>query len=118
MPITERIKEKASAIGHTFASIERELNFANGSIRKWDNSVPSSDKLLKVAHILGVTTDWLLTGEETIASSQQLTHPESEAMLYEIIDAYRVADKEQRRAILQAALGTNNKPKGYTVNKH
>jgi len=104
MSMTERIKNEASTIGHTFASIERELNLANGSIRKWDVSTPSGDKLLKVAQLLNVTTDWLLTGEGDPKPSMQ--NNDSEDGLVSLIIAFHSADKQKRKAILQAALGT------------
>jgi len=63
MTSTEKIKEAAAKQGHTFASLERELGFAQGSIRKWDNSIPSADKLAKVAELLSVSIDWLITDE-------------------------------------------------------
>lgn len=46
----------------------RELNLRAGlgvnSIYKWKTTTPSSDKVEKVAHVLGVTTDYLLNGRE------------------------------------------------------
>ena len=63
MTLTERIKLVCAPLNHTFASIERELEFGQGTIRKWDTSIPSADKLLKVAQLLNTTTDWLLTGK-------------------------------------------------------
>ena len=63
MTLTERIKLLSAPLNHTFASIERKLEFGQGTIRKWDTNIPSADKLLKVAQLLDTTTDWLLTGK-------------------------------------------------------
>lgn len=54
--ITQLIKEK----GYTIAKIEKELDFGNGAIRRWDTSSPSCDKLVKLADFLNVSVDYLL----------------------------------------------------------
>ena len=41
------------------------MGFSNGLISKWKNSVPSHDRLKKVADYFGVTSDYLMTGEKT-----------------------------------------------------
>lgn len=40
--------------------MERKLDFANSSIRRWDDRKPSIDKLQKVADYFDVSTDYLL----------------------------------------------------------
>ena len=62
MELTERIKSLAAEKGYTLASIERELSFGQGSIRKWSNAAPSADKLYKVAKLFEVSMEFLLTG--------------------------------------------------------
>jgi len=64
MSISERIKIEGAKSSYTLASIERELGLANGSIRRWDTSIPSADKLYKVAKLLNVTMDYLYIGTE------------------------------------------------------
>lgn len=64
MTLTDRIRQLAEQNNMTFASIERELNFGRGTIRKWDINCPSADKLLKVANLLHTTVDYLLTGKD------------------------------------------------------
>ena len=64
MTLTDRIHQLAEQNNMTFASIERELNFGRGTIRKWDINCPSADKLLKVANLLHTTVDYLLTGKD------------------------------------------------------
>ena len=44
----------------TIADLEKELGFSNGSISKWSNSSPTSDKIVKVALKFGVSSDYLL----------------------------------------------------------
>lgn len=56
--------------GITLAKLERELEFGNGAIRKWNRSYPSADKVQKVADYFGITTDELL-GRNTNKLSEE-----------------------------------------------
>ena len=60
MGIVERIRTLCKKEKQTLASMERELGFSQGSMRKWDDSIPSADKLQKVADYFGVSVDYLL----------------------------------------------------------
>ena len=44
--------------------LEESAGFGNGTIRRWDNSPPAADKLLKVANMLNTSCEFLLTGKE------------------------------------------------------
>lgn len=44
----------------SIAELERKLDFANSSIRKWDERTPGVDKIQKVADYFDVSTDYLL----------------------------------------------------------
>lgn len=50
--------------------IEHDLNFANGTIGKWNVSNPSIANIQLVANYLGVTTDYILS--EAVKSTNQL----------------------------------------------
>ena len=58
--MVDRIRELCKNTNDTFASLEKKLEFGNGSIRKWDASAPSTEKLQKVADYFNVSTDYLL----------------------------------------------------------
>ena len=60
MGIVDRIKELSATKNMTIAELERKLDFANSSIRKWDNQSPSSIRLQKVAEYFDVSVDYLL----------------------------------------------------------
>lgn len=60
MELTERIRELCQKNKTNFAALERELGFGQGTIRKWDASSPSGDKLDKVADYFDVSVDYLL----------------------------------------------------------
>ena len=65
MDIVKRIKQKCAEKGTTMGSLEKELGFANGSIRRWDERVPGADRVLILANRLEISVDWLLTGKES-----------------------------------------------------
>lgn len=64
MSLVERIKSLADSKKMTLAELERILGLANSSIRKWDASSPSSERLQKVADYFQVSTDYLLGRSE------------------------------------------------------
>ena len=60
MSLYKRIQELASTRSISIAELERNLDFANGSMRKWDKHPPGISKLQKVADYFDVSTDYLL----------------------------------------------------------
>lgn len=74
MTILDRIRSLANDRKVTLAELERNLNFSNGSLRKWETSTPSGDKIEKIADYFNVSTDYLLgrTDNPTIASDNTI----------------------------------------------
>lgn len=66
MGVYDRIKEIAGEKNITVYRLERDLGLSNGSISKWNNSVPFSSSLVKVANYLGTTVEVLLTEPEEL----------------------------------------------------
>ena len=64
MSIVSNIRELCNGKNTNFAALERELDFGQGTIRKWDNSSPSVDKIEKVANYFDVTVDYLIGNEQ------------------------------------------------------
>lgn len=65
MTILERIQKlREEHGGISINRLEKEAGVSRGSIAKWDTSTPSYDKAKKVADYFGVTTDYILTGNE------------------------------------------------------
>lgn len=60
MTILDRIRSLANDRKVTLAELERSLDFSNGSLRKWETSTPSGDKIEKVADYFNVSVDYLL----------------------------------------------------------
>ena len=74
MTILDRIRSLANDRKVSLAELERNLNFSNGSLRKWETSTPSGDKIEKIADYFNVSTDYLLgrTDNPTIASDDTI----------------------------------------------
>jgi transcriptional regulator with XRE-family HTH domain len=68
---------------------------------------PSADIILHICKYLGISINWLLTGEEEPTTQTVVTVISDLSDTEEILlEEYRAADKDKRRAILQAALNT------------
>lgn len=66
MSIVKRIRSLASDKKITIAELERKLNLANSSIRKWDERTPGIDKVQKVADYFQVPIDYLVGGKQRL----------------------------------------------------
>ena len=77
MSLLDRIKLLAATHQMTMAELERKLYFSNGSLRKWGSSMPSGDKIEKVADYFNVSTDYLLgrTNNPNIANNGDASAP-------------------------------------------
>ncbi|MBD5429318.1 helix-turn-helix domain-containing protein [Lactobacillus sp.] len=60
MSIYSEIKTIAKKQGKSISQIEKDLNFSNGLIGKWNKAIPRADKLQAVANYLGVTPQYLM----------------------------------------------------------
>ena len=64
MTVFERIENLRHSRKISQGKLEKELGFSNGSISKWKNSMPTPERLQKVAEYFGVTVDYLMTGKD------------------------------------------------------
>ena len=60
----DKIKELAKKKGVSINKMEKDLEFGSSTISKWSKSIPSADKLKKVADYFGITVDELISGEK------------------------------------------------------
>lgn len=75
MTLLDRIKQLCEARGETLASIERKMDFGNGTVRRWGDTTPSGDKLAKVADYFHVSVDYLL-GREEVTNTPENDDPD------------------------------------------
>jgi len=64
MTVLERIKESAKNLGWNIQTVAKKSGMGVNSIYKWKNQTPNLEKLTQVAKTLGVSVDYLLSGEE------------------------------------------------------
>lgn len=60
MTVYTAIKTVAKPTGKSIYRIEKDLGFSNGTISKWNKSMPGADSLQAVADYLGTTPQYLL----------------------------------------------------------
>ena len=58
--IYENVKNICEQNGISIYKLERELDFANGTISKWQQSTPTVDKIQKVAIFFGLPIEYFL----------------------------------------------------------
>lgn len=101
MSLFANIKKLAAKEGISIAALEKEMGFGNGTMRRWDNSPPSSDKLQKVADRLNVSMDSLMDRNvNQNALDFERAYNETERRL--LLIARRAADipEEQKQEII------------------
>lgn len=60
----DKIRALAEEKGVSIYRLEKEAELSKSSICKWNDNIPSVDKIQKVAKLLGVTVDSLLEEKE------------------------------------------------------
>lgn len=97
MLLVERIQYLCAQSGMKIKPLEKTLGIANGSIRRWDNSSPSCERILKVAQYFHVSVDWLLTGK----SAENDIHTIFRKEECELIDKFRRLSEPEREELLE-----------------
>lgn len=72
MDFYERLTALMKERGLSHKMLENALGISNGSVSKWNKSTPNVKTLKKLEGYFGVTTDYLLTGEESIEETAKL----------------------------------------------
>ncbi|WP_251547912.1 helix-turn-helix domain-containing protein [Limosilactobacillus caecicola] len=60
MTVYTAVKTVAKSRNKSIYRIEKDLGFGNGTISKWNRSMPGADSLQAVADYLGTTPTYLL----------------------------------------------------------
>ena len=100
MTFYDRIEMLRKEKGISQGVLEKELGFSNGSYCKWRTSMPTHERLQKLANFFQVSVDYLVSGEE--AASIPFLNEETALtarQIYEkdkvLFDVYRSADKDR-----------------------
>lgn len=86
MNSVERVKEICKNRKIPISKLEKELGFSNGYISQLRKGVFPADRLEKISIFLGVTTTYLMTGEE---NSRKTLTPKDEKDIEKILEQTR-----------------------------
>lgn len=102
MTFYERIEELRKKRKISQGNLEKELGFSNGSYSKWKNSIPTHERLQKLADYFGVSVEYLTTGKDDRLSERNvdvdfmlLTDDDSREVLIE----YKTLDKDRKEML-------------------
>ncbi len=121
MTVYERIETLRKSRGISQGKLEKELGFSNGSVSKWKNSMPTPERLQKLADYFHVTVDFLMTGEEKKQSTGYYFNEDTAAIAQEIFenkelrmlfDASRNAKPEDLMTVRDMMLALKRKERG------
>ena len=108
MDFYNRIENLRKSKGISQGNLEKELGFSNGSVSKWKNSMPTPERLKKLADFFDVSVDYLVTGNMDTVSPEFSLDMETVETAHQIIiydkvlfDVYRSADKDRLVAYAQ-----------------
>ena len=122
MGLYEQIRDIAKEKGYSINKLEQALGFARSSINKFNKNKPSIDKLQQIAEFLGVSVDYLTTGEEPENGERYYLNDETAAMAQELFenkelrvlfDAARTATPEDLKTTYDMLLALKRKERGY-----
>ena len=104
MGLYEQIRDIAKSKGYSVNKLEKELGFARSSINKFNKNIPSVDKLQQIADFLGVSLDYLMTGETPSEKKEVTLTPRDER------DIEKILDQTKEQLLSQEGLMFDGKP--------
>lgn len=99
MAALEIIKELCEEKGVTIKKMEQDIGIPANSSFKWKTRTPSAENLLKLSEYFGVSTDYILTGEQSGVSKENHYDVETEMLAREL------QKNKELRAIFDVAKG-------------
>lgn len=118
MTLHERIVDLCQKKGVSQSELERAVGIAKGSVTKWKTQEPRSSTIEKVAKYFGVSSTYILKGEneegyylndETAKAAQEIFENKE---LRALFDVARDADPEDLKALHNMALALRRKERG------
>lgn len=103
----QRIKQLRENKGWSQPELARNLGVTNGAVGAWEVGLKSPRRSMaqKVAAMLGVTMEWLLTGNEPEERTKAQTKPELEAL--ELVRALPPEKQDMAVAMLRGLAATD-----------
>lgn len=100
-----RIAELRSRFGWSQAELARRLNISPSTVGMYEQGrrEPSAEMLVAISRVLGVTTEFLLTGERIPGKDSLVLGEMLEPMMYKA-DPMRLFSREEMLVLLTAKL--------------
>lgn len=86
MDLKDRIKELCKKNNISMNQLEQELDFGKGYISKLGKSTPNATKIQQMANRLGVSVDYLMTGNSENDNEHYYTNEETREIAQEIFE--------------------------------
>lgn len=83
MTIREKVKNLCDERGISIYKLEKDLGISNGSVKHWDTSMPSGDKILALSRYFGVPQTYFLEDDD---KPEYYVDPQVSQMMQEIKD--------------------------------
>lgn len=98
--IGQRIRAKRKELHLTQVDIKRQTSISNGNLSEIENgnTLPSAGALMALSQALGVTTDWILFGENS--KSDNINLKKISDFEYDYIKLFRELDADDQDEIL------------------
>lgn len=120
MNSVERVKEICKERKIPISKIERELGYANGYIGQLKKGVFPADRLQDIAEYLGVSSEYLLNGDEKESNKYYLNEETAQVAqeifenkeLRALFDVQRDMEPEDLKALHNMALALKRKERG------
>ena len=121
MGLYENVKNAAKAKGYSINRLEKEIGFSRSYILKFKTITPSAEKIQKIADFLGVSSEYLMTGEEKENEERYYTNDETAQVAQEIFenkelralfDVQKDMAPDDLRALHNMALALKRKERG------
>lgn len=93
--MVERIRSLCRSRNINFSRLEKELGFANGSLKKSKEDKISAERVMKIANYFHVTMEYVLCGDAMIQNSVYTSDE------INIIDAYRRSDTTTKTMVFR-----------------
>ncbi|MCL2293623.1 MAG: helix-turn-helix domain-containing protein [Spirochaetes bacterium] len=103
MGFGENLKERLEYVGLKQTDLARKTSIKLRSIQKYvqkDGSKPSADNAVKIAQVLGVTVEYLVTGKNCSENNYSSLEPE----LQKLIRSIRNLPKDKQKMVTKIAL--------------
>lgn len=112
MGLVSKIKELGRIKDMSLQAIEAEIGLGINTIYKWDKTLPSADKLQKVADYFDVSVDYLLGREPSDETAAMLEYLHKNPDIRVLLSSSSKLEKEDLDAVV-AIVKRMNKERDY-----